>query len=75
MVAPSKAVGLAHVVRGLLGGDVLEDDFELGEIAAQRDELLLDEHRLAVEQVDVAAGDLAVHQQQHAGALHGFERG
>jgi hypothetical protein len=54
---------------------VLEDDFQFGEIAAQRDELLLDEHGLAVEQVDVAAGDLAVHQKQHAGFLHGFEGG
>ena len=54
---------------------MLEDDFEFGEIAAQRDELLLDERGLAVEQVDVAAGDLAMHQKQHAGFLHGFEGG
>jgi hypothetical protein len=48
---------------------------QLGEIAAQRHQLLLDEHRLAVEQVDIRAGDLAVHQQQDAFALHGFQRG
>jgi hypothetical protein len=41
--------------------------FSSGKVAAQRDELLLDEHGLAVEQVDVAAGHFAVHQQQHAG--------
>ena len=29
-----KAVGLAHVVGGFFGGDVFEDDFQLGEIAA-----------------------------------------
>ncbi len=67
------AVGLGHVVGGVLGGDVLEDDLQLGKIAAQRDELLLDEDGLAVKQVDVAAGHFAMHQQQHAGLLHGFQ--
>jgi len=69
-----KAPGPLHVLRGLAGGDVLENDFQLGEIAPQRHELLLDEHSFAVEQVDVGAGDLAVHQQRHVGALHRFER-
>lgn len=53
---------------------MLEDDLEFGEVAAQRDQVLVNEGGLAVEQVDVAAGDLAVHQQQQAFALHGFER-
>ena len=68
-----KAVGLAHVVGGFFGGDVFEDDFQLGEVAAQRDELLVDKGGLAVEQVDVAAGDFAVDEQQQALALHGFQ--
>src|SRR2546427_3730825 len=42
------------------------DDLEFGEVAAQRDQVLVDEGGLAVEQVDVAAGDFAVHQQQQA---------
>jgi hypothetical protein len=54
---------------------VLHHDLQAGKVAAQRDQLLLDEHRLAVEQVDVGAGHLAVHQQQQAFALHGFQRG
>ena len=67
------AVGLGHVVGGVFGGDVLEDDLQFREVAAQRDELLLDEDGLAVKQVDVAAGHFAVHQEQHARLLHGFE--
>ena len=69
-----ETVGLGHVLRGFARGDVLEHDLEFGEIAAQRNQLLVDEGRLAVEQVDLAARDFTVHQQQQAGALHGFER-
>ena len=52
---------------------MLEDDLQFREVAAQRDELLLNEDGLAVKQVDVAAGHFAVHQEQHACLLHGFE--
>jgi len=62
------------VLRGLFRGDVLEHHLEFGEVAAQRDHLLVDEHGFAVEQVDVGRGHFTVHQQQQPGSLHGFQR-
>ena len=67
--------GLFHVLRRLAGGDVLEDDAQRREVAAQRLEHPVDEHRLAVEDVDVGIGHLAVHQQRHADPLHRLEGG
>ena len=61
-----------HVLRCVSRGDVLKHDFQARKIAAQRDELLVNEHRLAVKQIHVAIGHLAVHQERHARALHGF---
>ena len=61
---------LRHILRRLFCGDVLEHDFEFREITAQRNKLLLDEHRLAIKQINLAAGDLAMHEQQDAFALH-----
>ena len=65
----------SHVLRGLPGGDVLEHDLQTRKVTAQRDHLLFNEHGFAVEQIDIAARHLAMHQQQQAVALHGFERG
>ena len=73
MVAAVMRAGIAHIVRGFACRDVLHHDAQLGKVAPQRNQLLVDEHRLAVEQVDVGRGDLAVHQQQQAFALHGLE--
>ena len=67
--------GLRHVVSGFARGDVLEDDFQLRKIFAQRHQVFIYEHRLAVEQIDIRIGDFTVHQQRHACALHGLERG
>ena len=61
-------------VDGFRGRDMLEDDFELGEVADQRGQHAVDEHRLAVEHVDVRVGDLAVDAQHHADRLHPLER-
>ena len=66
--------GVLHVLRRFLGRDVLEHDLELGEVAAQRAQDAVDEDGLAVEQVDLGVGHLAVHQQQQARALHGLQR-
>ena len=66
--------GAGDVLRGILGGDVLEHHLQLGEVAPQRHHHLVDEHRLAVEQVHRRVGDLAVHQQQQTGALHRLQR-
>jgi hypothetical protein len=54
---------------------VLEHHLQLGKVAPQRLHHALDEHRLAVEQVDRRVGHLAVHQQQQALALHRLQRG
>ena len=67
-----RPLGLGHVLRRFAGGDVLKHHFERREIAPQGDELGVDEHRLAVKQVDIGRGHFAVHQQWHAGFLHGF---
>ena len=64
-----------HVVGRILRRDVLEHHFQFGEVAAQRLHHGIDEHRLAVEDVDLAVGHLAMHQQQQARALHRLERG
>ena len=48
-----KASRLRHVLRSFAGGDVFENDFQLGEIALQRDEVLVDENRFTVEEVDI----------------------
>jgi hypothetical protein len=45
------------------------------EVAPQRLHHAVDEHRLAVEHVDLGVGHLAVHQQQQAVALHRLQRG
>ena len=69
-----ESVCVAHIMRSLLGGDVLKNDFEFGEITAQRNQLGVNKHRFTVEQVNVRAGDFAMHQQQQASLLHGFQR-
>ena len=53
---------------------MLKHDFQLRKIAAQRNQLGVNEHGLAVEQVDIGAGHLAMHQQQQARLLHGLQR-
>ena len=57
----------------LLGGDVLEHDAQFGQPAAQRVEHPVDEHRLAVEDIDLRVGHLAVDQQRHADLRHALE--
>ena len=52
------------------GGDVLQHDLQARMALQQRHQHLVEEHRLAVEDVDVGIGHLAVDQQRHAGLLH-----
>jgi len=52
---------------------VLKHDLQLGEVTAQRNQLVIDEGLLAVEHIDLAVGDFAMHAQHQALALHGFE--
>ena len=62
-----------HVVRRILGGDVLQHDFQRGKVANDRVQDPVDEHRFAVENVHVRVGDFAVDQQRQALRLHGFQ--
>ena len=43
------------------GGDMFQDDAQAGECPHQRIKMALDENRFAIEDVDVAVGNLAVH--------------
>src|SRR3546814_955240 len=65
---------LAHEVDRLGRGDVLADDAQFGEVAAERDGGALDEHRLAVEDVDLRVGHLAVDEERHVDTLHPLDR-
>ena len=67
------SAGLRHILRSLSGGDVFEDDVELRKVAAQRHEVLVDEHRFAVKQINLRIGHFTVYQQRHANTLHGFK--
>ena len=48
--------------------------FSAGKSAQQRRQHALDEHRLAVEDVDRRIGDLAMHQQRQAERFHARQR-
>ena len=58
--------GFGDELRGVAGGDVLEDHFQGREALDQAAHVFVDEALLAVEHVDFAAGDFTVHQQRHA---------
>ena len=63
-------------IGGVGGGDMLEAPiFRPGKSRDQRREHAVDEHRLAVEDVDLGIGHLAVDEQRHADPLHRLERG
>ena len=63
-------ITIGHKLGSLLGGDVLKHHAQLGELAAQRDQMPLDEHRLSIKDVDVGIGDLTMNQQRHINGLH-----
>ncbi|MPL73085.1 hypothetical protein SDC9_18878 [bioreactor metagenome] len=63
----------AHIVHTILGGDVLHHHPQPRGGAAHRVEHALDEHRLAVEDVDGRVGDLAMHAQRQADLGHRLE--
>ena len=65
--------GLRHILRGLAGGDVFQHDFQLRKVTAQRRQVLVDEHGLAVEHINLGISHFAMNQQGHAQVLHGFE--
>ena len=61
------------VLGRLAGGDVLEHDLQLRQPGTQRNHHAVNEDGLTVEDVHLGIGDLAVHQQRHAGLGHGFQ--
>ena len=66
--------GLGDILRSLARGDVLEHYPQVWEAPAKRLEHGVDEHRLAIEHVNLRVGDFAVHQKGHAARLHRFQR-
>ena len=66
---PPAGVGRDEIGR-FLRGDMLEHHLQTGEILQQRDHDPVDEHRLAVEDIDIGVGHLAMDQQRHADPLH-----
>ena len=65
--------GIAHEIHRILGGDMFEHDLQRREIGDDAIQDAIDEHRLAVEDVDCVIGHLAVDEQRHADALHRFQ--
>ena len=67
--------GVANELGGFRGGDMLEHDLERREVADEPRQNAIDEHRLAVEHVDIRIGHFAVDAQHHADRLHPLQRG
>ena len=63
----------ADVVGAFAGRDVLHHDAEAGDVAADRVQHAVDEHGLAVEDVDGGVGDLAVDEEGQADLGHVLE--
>ncbi len=70
---PSRAT--THELHTLAGRDVLEHHPETGKAIHQRFQHAIDEGALAVEDVDLGIGQLAVHQKGYVVFLHGGEHG
>ena len=60
-------------LHGVTGGDVLEHHFQGWEARGDATQLLVDEVFLTIEDIDLAARDLAVDQQRQADLRHGFQ--
>ena len=60
-------------LRRLCRGNMFKDDLERGQRLRQGREGSLDEHGLAIENIDLGVGDLAVDEQGHADRLHPLE--
>ena len=59
---------------GFGGGDMFENDLQRRIIADQPGQGAFDEHRLAIENIDMAVGDFTMDQQRHPDPLHGVQR-
>jgi hypothetical protein len=63
----------AHELRRLARGDVLHHQLQSRKTFEQRPQHALEKHPLAIEDVDLGCGRLAMHQERHARLLHRFE--
>jgi hypothetical protein len=59
-----------HEVDAVLRRQVLQDEAQAGELPDPFRQIALDEHGLAVEDVDLGVDVLAVHQERHADLFH-----
>ena len=62
--------GRVDEIHRIGGRDVFEHHFERRKIPDHVAQDLVNEHRFAVEDVDMRVGHFAMHQQRHADALH-----
>ena len=67
-VAP--AFHIRHTVRR---GDMFHHHTKLRKAAAKRVKNTFDEHRLAIENIDLGVGDLTMDAERHTGLGHGFQ--
>ena len=73
MVPPTCGAALLHEIDAVLRRQVLQDEAQAGELLHPLRQIALDEHRLAVEDVDLGIDVLAVHQERHADLFHALQ--
>ena len=70
---PTCGAALAHEIDPVLRRQMLQDEAQARELPRPLGEIALDEHGLAVEDVDVGIDVLAVHQERHADLFHALQ--
>ncbi len=65
--------GRAHEFDSVARGDVFENDAQPRKAGGERRENLIDEARLAIEDIDARVCHLTVHLQRHIDRAHGLE--
>ena len=62
-----------HEIDAVLRREMLQDHAQAGKLPRPLRQIALDEHRLAVEDVDLGIDVLAVHQERHVDLFHALE--
>ena len=65
--------GALHEIDAVLRRQMLQDHAQAGELLRPFRQIALDEHRLAVEDVDLGIDVLAVHQERHVDLFHALQ--
>ncbi len=73
IVPPTCGRGAAHEIDTVLRRQVLEHEAQAGKLPDPLREIALDEHGLAVEDVDLGIDVLAVHEERHVDPLHALQ--